>query len=106
MFNVPILDAAVTCSMSNSPIPFDYGRFCGKLFGPAGISTNVKICGELNLHEMCVIDVTSYTYADCTPPFMVDVFTDTLSDAGAAITANALNMESRGVCLDYNQVPC
>ena len=40
--------------------------------------------------------------ADCTAPFIVDVFTDATID-GVAPTAAA---PARGLCLEYQQLPC
>ncbi|TRY80436.1 hypothetical protein TCAL_04732 [Tigriopus californicus] len=41
---------------------------------------------------------------DCTAPFIVDIFTDEDVDAGDQATANPV--QSRGLCLEYMQIPC
>ena len=42
--------------------------------------------------------------SDCTPPFSVSIFTDDLTDNNNAAGANT--DQSRGLCLEYTQVPC
>ena len=51
-----------------------------------------NLCGLIFLHLI----------ADCTAPFIVDVFTDATID-GVAPTAAA---PARGLCLEYQQLPC
>jgi len=71
-------------------------------------STNVfhnKYCGNIfNAHIGATLNAP---VCDCTAPFIIDVRTDTVSDiAAGANTANAAAMESRGVCLEWRQIPC
>jgi len=56
-------------------------RYCGTYLGlAADTAPNTQIC-------------------DCTEPFILGVNTDTTADAGSVTT-------SRGLCLDYSQLPC
>ena len=57
-------------------------KFCGTHFNPVTAGTeNIPVC-------------------DCTLPFAVRVHTDNTADASPGDATN------RGVCLEYNQVPC
>merc|ERR1739844_364112 len=57
-----------------------------------------KYCGEtLTTNEKAVV---ASTICDCTPPFIVGIKTD------AANVAYANTRQSRGVCLNYLQIPC
>merc|ERR1712156_906867 len=61
-----------------------------------------KYCGgALN----CMNEATAnIPICDCTAPFQVAIVTDAMTDAGDAATANLL--PSRGVCLEWTQIPC
>eukprot|EP00095_Tigriopus_kingsejongensis_P003080 maker-scaffold664_size116482-snap-gene-0.22 protein:Tk03080 transcript:maker-scaffold664_size116482-snap-gene-0.22-mRNA-1 annotation:"hypothetical protein SINV_00302" len=63
-----------------------------------------KFCGDkFNLQSAQTVDIGSV--CDCTGPFQVDIFTDNDVDMGdMGVTAN--KKQSRGVCLEYRQIPC
>ena len=56
---------------------------------------HTKICGvNFNVVETSVADQTAL--CDCSAPFIVDIYTDTIADANT----------NRGICLEYRQVAC
>ncbi|XP_059097323.1 uncharacterized protein LOC131891710 [Tigriopus californicus] len=61
-----------------------------------------KLCGDKinTFHEF----MENVPICDCTAPFIVDIFTDEDVDAGDQATANPV--QSRGLCLEYMQIPC
>jgi len=62
-----------------------------------GIQLNNKYCGSyLGVSTMTVPNTQ---ICDCTEPFIVGIHTDAIADA-APVT------RSRGICLDYSQLPC
>jgi len=62
-----------------------------------GIQLNNKYCGSyLGVSTMTVPNTQ---ICDCTEPFIVGIHTDAIADA-APVT------KSRGICLDYSQLPC
>jgi len=71
--------------------PQMHNRYCGKFFSP-------EITAKKVHSPVC----------DCTAPFIVDIFTNGAADIDAANPpADKQNTKhSRGVCLDYMQVPC
>jgi len=67
----------------------------------SGASTHTKLCGAIfSAVEASALAQTRL--CDCTAPFIVDVFTDATID-GVAPTAAA---PARGLCLEYQQLPC
>merc|ERR1711953_628549 len=77
------------CSDSQNGLSFN-SRYCGNLLGAAtGGLSNIPVC-------------------DCTPPFVLDVFTDTLSDVDQSVGDNTKQNggTSRGACLTWQQLPC
>ncbi|XP_059097601.1 uncharacterized protein LOC131891925 [Tigriopus californicus] len=75
-------------SCSGSAVPSaGVNRYCGDKLNPLTMEgENVPIC-------------------DCTAPFRVDIFTDATTDlADDPPTENS--KPSRGVCLEYRQIPC
>jgi len=67
--------------------------------------THNNYCGKF-LNAGKQVDKNSVV-CDCTAPFSVDIITNAVSDVNADPAANAVNTKhSRGVCLDYMQVPC
>lgn len=71
-------------TICNSKNPALNSKFCGSYFGNPGTAINQPVC-------------------DCTAPFMVHFRTDNIPDPGAAAPNT---IYSRGVCLDYMQIPC
>lgn len=71
------------CSTSSSN-PLN-NRYCG--FFLLGLTANQPVC-------------------DCTEPFNVFIRTDGISDTVAAGVPVANVVQSKGVCLDYKQIPC
>lgn len=43
---------------------------------------------------------------DCTPPFEIGIRTNSPNAANDNQDANAAMIPNRGVCLEYNQIPC
>ncbi|TRY75607.1 hypothetical protein TCAL_15568 [Tigriopus californicus] len=80
---VGIEGASATCNASPGDTLFS--RFCGFAFTTdAALLINMPIC-------------------DCTKPFRVDIVTDAVAD----VTAGTDNTrQSRGLCLEYRQIPC
>lgn len=82
-----------------------------------GIESSMATCnvvaqGEQILNRYCSDTFSAFEagtltaeapVCDCTAPFQVDIYTDDIPDT-AAIAANTAH--SRGVCLEYMQVPC
>eukprot|EP00094_Tigriopus_californicus_P008988 TCALIF_08663-PA protein Name:"Protein of unknown function" AED:0.10 eAED:0.10 QI:186/0.87/0.77/0.88/0.5/0.55/9/0/225 len=80
---VGIEGGSATCNASPGDVLFT--QFCGNVFTTDEAATmNMPIC-------------------DCTKPFRVDIFTDEDTDEAEA-TAN--EKHSRGLCLEYRQIPC
>jgi len=73
--------------------------------GPNTGTTRSKFCGTL-----FSLDLTSKTtdmpVCDCTPSFAVGVVTDALTDNKNKVNDAALGIRSRGVCLNFMQMPC
>ncbi|XP_059097260.1 uncharacterized protein LOC131891648 [Tigriopus californicus] len=66
---------------------------CG---GSTNVATRTRFCGTV----LNVVDESkmSTPICDCNKPFRVDIFTDDTADDPAK--------SSRGVCLEYTQIPC
>jgi len=63
--------------------------------------THSKLCGaKFSTATANTLDTTSV--CDCTAPFIVNIVTDQALDTVAATAA----LPSRGVCLEYQQIPC
>lgn len=85
---IAIHGSSGTCNQNANPLPLN-SRYCGPIFSP--------VTGA----------VVETTVCDCTQPFIVDVFTDMLDDLGMMGTTAVPNtMQSRGICLEYMQIPC
>lgn len=61
---------------------------------------NNKFCGTALGSTNLAATAIHIPICDCTSPFIVRVYTDATQDNGATTIA------SRGVCLDYSQLPC
>ncbi|XP_059097393.1 uncharacterized protein LOC131891762 [Tigriopus californicus] len=72
------------CANGNVPSAAP-NKFCGNMLNPFNSGPNVPLC-------------------DCTAPFQVGIFTD--DDVKEEGTENPNEKRSRGVCLNYRQVPC
>jgi len=85
---IDIAGSSASCSQGSQNANPLTNRFCGG-------ALNVMFEGDANI-PIC----------DCTAPFMVGIVTDALTDLAPpdAITANIL--QSRGVCLEWSQIPC
>eukprot|EP00095_Tigriopus_kingsejongensis_P000866 maker-scaffold1675_size31566-snap-gene-0.5 protein:Tk00866 transcript:maker-scaffold1675_size31566-snap-gene-0.5-mRNA-1 annotation:"hypothetical protein SINV_00302" len=68
----------------------------------SGNIQNSRLCGQkFNVLAGKMLDAASL--CDCSKPFQVDIFFNGMTD----LAADAQNMaKSRGVCLEYRQVPC
>jgi len=102
----PANQAAVdtACSWDYIGIP-ESSRSCSG--SQNGVSLNNRYCGEWLAATMAA--TMSIPVCDCTPPFFIDVYTDSLEDSGGVVddagaTANA--ELSRGACLTWQQLPC
>jgi len=83
---IAIPESSRGCSGSMNGVSFN-NRYCGPLLGATKTATaSIPIC-------------------DCTPPFVVDVFTDGLDDSGMS-TGTGNTALSRGACLTWQQLPC
>jgi len=81
---ISIPESSAVCDQGQGPIN---SRYCGMFLNPVTAAmVNTNIC-------------------DCTPPFTVDIFTDNTADP-QAIAGGTNTIQSRGICLEYNQVPC
>merc|ERR1712110_1057886 len=69
-------------------------RYCGGAFNP--VTSDPKK------------DQKNVSICDCTAPFTVDIKTDAKGDEGATAAAAAATAApgSRGVCIEYTQIPC
>lgn len=71
----------------------------------AAVTQNLY-CGDV-LSTNTVAPAVNNPICDCTAPFQVGIFTDAAMLAGVANEdADAGFLQSRGVCLDYTQIPC
>lgn len=66
-----------------------------------GASTHTKICGAI-FSAVEASTLAQTRLCDCTAPFTIDIFTDATID-GVAPAADA---PARGLCLEYQQLPC
>ena len=65
-----------------------------------------KFCGDF-LSTTTGLNAGNDIVCDCSAPFAVGISTDELSDDGTAGTANdAAAARSKGLCLNYKQIPC
>ncbi|TRY67159.1 hypothetical protein TCAL_15792 [Tigriopus californicus] len=82
---VGIEGSSSACRQSGTPAML-YSKYCGdKLNDFTEGKLHVPIC-------------------DCTPPFLVRIYTNMFSDKSIAADPNT--KPSRGVCLEYVQIPC
>jgi len=73
---------------------------CNKPGGGVAAPVHTKFCGaKLNVEANAKVNIP---VCDCTSPFAVRIFTDMVSDEGAGDNKHV----SRGVCLEYTQIPC
>jgi len=78
---ITIIGATTTCTRGAvQPV---FSRFCGQRFS--------------TINEALTNDVV----CDCSPPFSVGIYTNDAADAASATAAS-----NRGVCLEYQQIPC
>ena len=82
------IDGATQQCMQGSAGPIT-SRFCGTFLNTvATLTANVPIC-------------------DCSQPFVVGINTDNTADVADVAGMNVANtLVSRGVCLEYTQIPC
>ena len=92
---------------SQTPSGANYNtRYCGQRLTPViSGQQNIPICGVywnyriLNLFPIYNLLIL---FSDCTTPFTVYIVSDSGADTGIAGTGAV----TRGVCLDYFQIPC
>jgi len=99
---VKAVDTGTDCSNDYVEIPgvanqciqdqhnYQTSRLCGVQFGAAG---------SVNMQKFAISNV-----CDCTPPFTLNIITDATVIDGTGKTDEGLG--DRGLCLDYQQVPC
>ncbi|TRY80437.1 hypothetical protein TCAL_04733, partial [Tigriopus californicus] len=88
------------CSVDYIGIEGGQGTCSGSANPTAGVN---KFCGDkFNSLSKQMFDAP---VCDCTAPFRVDIFTDDDVDVGD-MGATANTKPSRGVCLEYRQIPC
>jgi len=66
-----------------------------------GSSTHTKLCGAL-FTAVEAAELAQTRLCDCTAPFTIDIFTDATIDGVAPVAA----APARGLCLEYQQLPC
>jgi hypothetical protein len=89
---IDIPGSSANCNQGSQNANALTNKYCGSILNPTvGATVNVPIC-------------------DCTAPFQVSIVTDAMTDPKDAATApdatTANLQQSRGVCLDYTQIPC
>jgi len=72
--------------------------------GPNSGTTRSKFCGTLFSLDVAK-ENTDMPVCDCSPSFAVGVVTDALTD-NADEVSKATGIRSRGVCLNFMQIPC
>jgi len=77
---VSIPSSSTTCTANNNNL---FTKYCGNNLGAGSTNVNQPIC-------------------DCSAPFRVNFRTDGLVDAQSIVAIQS----NRGVCLDYEQIPC
>ena len=89
LFN--ILNQVVVQLLGNT-----FSPFCLKMY------QKLHICFSFGIYQL------SYFLADCTAPFAVGIRTDGVFDADGTTANNDEDntLQSRGICLDYVQIPC
>jgi len=75
-------ESDITCSTGAGSTNLN-NRYCSMTFG--GQVAPIAVC-------------------DCTPPFLIDVFTDSNTDVDVANTPNTVR--SQGACIQWQQLPC
>jgi len=82
------------------------------------IDGSSEICGSnVNFNQYCGDVLSSKTamaavdsaICDCSAPFVVGIFTNAaagMEDDGMAVGAAMMLQQSRGICLNYRQIPC
>ena len=72
----------------------------------ATAASNIPICGMNFFFENCDYSKLKFLipFLDCTAPFSIGVVTDCWADVSTA--PNPVTTSNRGVCLNYQQIPC
>ena len=65
-----------------------------------GVHVASKICGLIfGAQNVAMMTVHSESICDCSAPFSIDIYTDSIAETDTATTR-------RGLCLDYQMIPC
>lgn len=107
--NIGMVDSM--CTGDYVEIPSSYSGTCGPRQGSGRSTINTRYCGSkfgANFQQSTLM-TSSTPVCDCTEPFTVRHYSDTLNDLANANVAPAIhagNAIARGFCLDFAQTPC
>ena len=103
---ITISGSSVSCVQGSQNGNALTNKYCGQKLNPVKeAETNVAICGTFFIFNTECLD-TYFCILDCTAPFSVQIVTDALTDKADATTANDDPNNSRGLCLEWTQIPC